>query len=124
MSLEQAEAKFKDIASLVRLKESHPSMNTPAILDMLKEMLFNGSSKAVANQPALPEIIGASGHRKRPDEFNKKFELIGTRAPGTQMHSKYVENPFGVKVGYFERCERKGCGLVGIISFALHVRPY
>lgn len=125
------EEKYRDVASVVKLKESHPTMNTQAILDMLKEILFNcngsGDDKpelVTKEQPALPETIHpaqpSTYKMGRPKSYNKHFELIGQRVKDTGRTSIYTDNPFGVKVQHFTRCEKPNCGMVGVVNFAIH----
>ena len=62
---------------------------------------------------------------KRPailKKYNNKTELIGTiGTTNKKALERYGDNPWGVKVGTYQRCER--CNKVGIVAITLDTHP-
>lgn len=55
-------------------------------------------------------------------KFNNKTELIGKIGTSNKKtFERYGDNPWGVKVGTYQKCEK--CNKVGIVNFTLDTHP-
>lgn len=137
------EEKYTSIESLVKVKQNTPTIPTKTIINLISEVLHpnpvahvlegmgegeNITDTNIVRRPefepvqeeeAEAKIIEKNGGTFAPQtlgngNYDKKFELIGQIGSKNINMIQHKDNPWGIKVGYFEKCEK--CGLVGMVT--------
>jgi hypothetical protein len=133
MRSEELQAQFDGIKKLVDLKSENPGLELKNIMMLIETMITNrrgniimeNSEETTSESIELPmtnqiqtKVKSRSGLRK--DDYGMQYELIGKSANEWYKGSvQYEHNPYGVKIGVFERCFK--CKLVAIAKMTTQV---
>jgi len=109
---------LQSIQTLLDVRSAHPSVDARKTMEMIGEILF--PKEDIDTGDGVPvQVVASNGKMKK---YDSRFDLIGQMASkNTKAIEKYVNNPWGVKVGTYQKCER--CGKVGIAFITTDTHP-
>jgi hypothetical protein len=140
MRSEELQAQFDGIKKLVDLKSENPGLELKHIMMLIETMITNRRGNILMESPEgetssesieLPTTqtlnripptkeVKKSRSGLKKEDYGMQYELIGKSANEWYKGSaQYEDNPYGVKIGVFERCFK--CKLVAIAKMTTQV---
>jgi hypothetical protein len=111
---------LQGIQALLDVKRDHPSVDARKTMDMIGEILFPKEDVDVGTftDQATPLTGKDVKYTVKIGKYDNRTDLIGLKAPITSdLAEKYNNNPWGIKVGTYQKCEK--CNRIGIVGITV-----
>lgn len=120
--------KLDSLEQLLKIKHDNPTIETRHIMKMVEEILYPSGTTWIADNPIQKRTYTKNETRLEEadeiwesEDFSQKYELIGKMKKMSGLANKFINNPWGIVIGRYEKCPI--CKKVSVEGIKLDKNP-